>query len=240
MHEALGAVRVMRTCGSEGEVIGMAASVCVQKQTDPRGVYEKHLPALQEIMRKGVGKIDGSKLPYDNSGERARAHSSVPPPEMVAPAWLKDAGDNLARTATLSVPGAVATRVRNELLLNDRKGDVTDNAMRWVSQDPLPHHIEFTWPAPITLGAARVISGFYAGNAVSVSVSDFAFEYHDGQSWRAIPSAQATGNTAPAWAALFKPTQTKRLRLTISKTPGGASRVWEVELYAPVKAANAP
>ena len=52
-HEALGTVRVMRTGALMGEVVGMAASLCVQHQVDPRGVYEKHLAELKELC--GVG-----------------------------------------------------------------------------------------------------------------------------------------------------------------------------------------
>jgi hypothetical protein len=49
-HEALGTVRVMRTCGMMGEVVGKAAYICVAKEVDPRGVYEKQLPMLQTLM----------------------------------------------------------------------------------------------------------------------------------------------------------------------------------------------
>jgi len=49
-REALGAVRVMRTCGMMGEIVGKAAWVCVRYGTVPRGVYEKHLPLLKEMM----------------------------------------------------------------------------------------------------------------------------------------------------------------------------------------------
>lgn len=45
-HVALGTVRVMRTTGMMGEVVGMAAAVCVKNKTNPRGVYEKHLSEL--------------------------------------------------------------------------------------------------------------------------------------------------------------------------------------------------
>ncbi|MCX7886204.1 MAG: FAD-dependent oxidoreductase [Verrucomicrobiae bacterium] len=55
-HEALGAVRVMRTGGCMGEVVGMAASLCKKHNTTPRAVYERHLDELQELMRRGVGK----------------------------------------------------------------------------------------------------------------------------------------------------------------------------------------
>ena len=51
-REALGAVRVMRTCGMMGEIVGKAAWICVRHETSPRGVYEKHLPLLQELMEQ--------------------------------------------------------------------------------------------------------------------------------------------------------------------------------------------
>ncbi len=55
-HEALGAVRVMRTCGMMGEVVGMAASICKQNDCSPRAVYEQHLAALQALLRRGAAK----------------------------------------------------------------------------------------------------------------------------------------------------------------------------------------
>lgn len=54
-HVALGTTRVMRTCGMMGEVVGMAASICKKEGVTPRRVYQKHLPALQALMEKGVG-----------------------------------------------------------------------------------------------------------------------------------------------------------------------------------------
>lgn len=54
-HVALGTVRVMRTCGMMGEVVGMGAAVCQRKRVSPRGVYEKELDELKALMVKGVG-----------------------------------------------------------------------------------------------------------------------------------------------------------------------------------------
>ena len=51
-HDGLGPVRVMRTCGMMGEVVGKAAALCVQQNTTPRGVYEDHLERLQELLRQ--------------------------------------------------------------------------------------------------------------------------------------------------------------------------------------------
>lgn len=55
-HVALGTVRVQKTTGMMGEVVGMAASLCRKHGTDPRGVYEHHLDELKELMKRGVGK----------------------------------------------------------------------------------------------------------------------------------------------------------------------------------------
>ncbi len=53
-HEALGAVRVMKTTGMMGEIVGMAASLCKTEDCDPRAVHADHLDALKDLMRKGA------------------------------------------------------------------------------------------------------------------------------------------------------------------------------------------
>ena len=55
-HEALGPVRVMRTCGAMGEVVGMAASLCKKHACAPRDIYTQHLEELKDLMKRGVGK----------------------------------------------------------------------------------------------------------------------------------------------------------------------------------------
>ncbi len=60
-HVALGSVRVMRTTGMMGEVIGMAAAVCKKENVLPRGLYQKHFDQLEAHMIKGVGNPN---LPY--------------------------------------------------------------------------------------------------------------------------------------------------------------------------------
>ncbi len=55
-HVALGTVRVMRTTGMMGEVVGMAASLAKKHDTNPREVYQNHLGELKSLMVKGVGR----------------------------------------------------------------------------------------------------------------------------------------------------------------------------------------
>ncbi|HEY3390101.1 MAG TPA: FAD-dependent oxidoreductase [Prolixibacteraceae bacterium] len=67
-HVALGTVRVMRTTGMMGEVVGMAASLCKKHEVLPRGVYEQYLAELKELMNKGTGRTDLPAIQNYNLG----------------------------------------------------------------------------------------------------------------------------------------------------------------------------
>lgn len=53
-HEALGTVRVMRTGGLMGEIVGLAATLCKKHDTDPHTVYENHLEDLKTLLTRGA------------------------------------------------------------------------------------------------------------------------------------------------------------------------------------------
>jgi 5,10-methenyltetrahydromethanopterin hydrogenase len=75
-HEALGAVRVMRTCGMMGEIVGKAAWIALRHKTSTRGVYEHHLDTLKELMRE-----PGSARRASNAGPlQVPGGTSTPPP----------------------------------------------------------------------------------------------------------------------------------------------------------------
>jgi len=232
-HEALGAVRVMRTGGCMGEIVGMAASVCLKHNTDPRSVYEKYFTELQEVMRRGVGRKSGAESPYVNQGEpkaqRASAAKTLPPPS-----WFKTAGENLARSARVTVSGSRDAAQYPPSLINDGRLDVADNAQRWQSEAKVPHWIKFAWDAPQTVSASRVVSGFRDGSgAVIAPIESFAFQFHDGAEWRDVPGAAAQGNQRMDWHATFAPVTSTCFRLLITATQTNISRIWEVELYHP-------
>ena len=69
-HIALGSVRVMRTGGMMGEVVGMAASICRRHNASPRDVYRLYLPELKRLMSAGTGKAG---FPEANTGTSAEA-----------------------------------------------------------------------------------------------------------------------------------------------------------------------
>ncbi len=55
-HVALGTVRVQRTTGMIGEVVGMAAALCSKHICQPRDVYNDYLEELKDLMKEGCGK----------------------------------------------------------------------------------------------------------------------------------------------------------------------------------------
>ena len=55
-HEALGAARVMKTTGTMGGIVGMAAAICKEEDCLPRDVHEVHLDDLKALMARGAGK----------------------------------------------------------------------------------------------------------------------------------------------------------------------------------------
>ena len=222
-HEALGTVRVMRTCGMMGEVVGMAASICKKYRTSPRGVYADHLAQLQALMTRGVGT-----KPWAPTSRRAAAPVTLTPPK-----WLQTAGANLALKATVSVSSNYDAKKYPPKHVNDGKGNVNDNDLRWVSARSVPNHVELAWDAPRTIGAVRLLNGYAQQGRLTWPIYDFVLQAHDGTGWKDIPGTRTTDNRKGDWHARFKPVTTKRLRLVVTAANQDTTRLWEFEVYAP-------
>jgi hypothetical protein len=98
-HEALGTVRVMRTCGMMGEVVGKAAYVCVKQLTTPRGVYENYWPQMVDLMNQpGAMRRDSLDAPLVRD-------TSVPAVVPYGPKTGK--ATNAAFVAATALPGIV-------------------------------------------------------------------------------------------------------------------------------------
>jgi hypothetical protein len=214
-HEALGTVRVMRTGGCMGEVVGMAAAVCNQHDGDPRDVYQHHWEDLRKRMLQGTGK------PPDIS-------AWLNPPE-----WLAAAGENLALNAQLRASGHLKADTNQVALLNDGRSDVWDNDGRWLSHAQVPNWVELSWAEPQRISAARVVSGYYQGARIVEPVAAFVWQYQRDGQWCDIPDASAVQNDATDWSARFPEITSRRLRLLVTATHIDVSRIWEIEVYGP-------
>jgi len=63
-HEALGTVRVMKTGGMIGEVVGKAAALCIKHQATPRDIYAKYFRELKELLAlRGAARRDSVDAP---------------------------------------------------------------------------------------------------------------------------------------------------------------------------------
>ncbi|NQU26117.1 MAG: FAD-dependent oxidoreductase [Candidatus Nealsonbacteria bacterium] len=215
-HVALGTVRVMRTCGMMGEVVGMAAEVCKRYDAKPRDVYTNYLDDLKKHLTEGVGKLP---MPQ-------------PPAPPKPPEWLKTAGPNLARSAAVSVSGNYTKANYPVAHINDGRVSYTDNALRWVSDETLPGRVDLTWQRPQTIGAVRIVTGQGGGGKGPITpITDFVLQYHDGTEFKEIPGTRVTGNNSGDWHAKFEPVTTGKVRLSVTRTPGNLTRIWEIELY---------
>lgn len=85
-HAALGATRVMITCGLQGQAAGTAAGFCKMHDTTPRGVYEQYIFDLQQqLLKDGCYIIDlPNQDPRDLARQAKVAASSVAPNEVYA------------------------------------------------------------------------------------------------------------------------------------------------------------
>ena len=51
-QSALGAARVQRNTGMQGEIVGKAAAICIEHNASPRDVYKVHLDKLKTLMKE--------------------------------------------------------------------------------------------------------------------------------------------------------------------------------------------
>ena len=118
-HEALGTVRVMRTCGMMGEVVGRAAWLAIQRKTTPRGVYQSHLDELKELWRQpGAARRKFPDAPLTLPANWVAPEGYGPPvglrPASLGGIVVDDAQARLTGswTAATSLPGYVAAGYR--------------------------------------------------------------------------------------------------------------------------------
>ena len=102
-HVALGTVRVQNTIATMGQAAGTAAAMCIRLNETPRGIYERHIKALQQELLKDdmfipdvkneddgdpcrKAKVSASSV--SNSEIFAKRHGTVNPPKPLDTAYL--------------------------------------------------------------------------------------------------------------------------------------------------------
>src|SRR5215203_5464234 len=119
-HEALGTVRVMKTGGMIGEVVGKAISVALKNQCTPREVYERYWPQLVELLQlRGAARRETLDAPI-------QLPAGYQPP---APIQDKHEGGE---------PGLKAASLGG-IVVDDEKAKLTGS---WTKGHGLPDYVE--------------------------------------------------------------------------------------------------
>lgn len=118
-HEALGTVRVMKTGGMIGEVVGKAAAICVKNDCTPREVYERYWPQLVELLQlRGAARRETLDAPIT-----LPAGYTPPPPS-------KDKHDE--------APEGFAPASLGGLVVDDEQAKLTGS---WTKGHGLPDYV---------------------------------------------------------------------------------------------------
>lgn len=122
-HVALGATRVMITCGLQGQAVGTAAGICKRRNTTPRGLLQSYIGELQQqLLKDGCYLIDLPNTdPRDLAlGAKASA-SSMAPPEALKTPRLAVHPLNCPRAVMFKHPGPRIEKVALHLVSESAK-----------------------------------------------------------------------------------------------------------------------
>ena len=217
-HVALGTVRVMRTGGMMGEVVGMAAAICKERKCLPRDVYASYLDDLKAAMNKGVAP------PTEKARKAVRFAA-----QFERPKWLPLDAKNLALGAKIVVSSDYKGAAKySATAINDGKFNVYANVGRWVSDKAPSHTVDFVFGEETTLDALRVVSG---QSGAKTPLTDFRLQVERDGAFVDVPGAAVRANDLVIVSLRFNPVSGKRFRLQVDKTPDDLARLWEVELY---------
>lgn len=122
-HIALSSTRIIETCMSMGQAVGVAAAMCSQKEVSPRAIYNSHIEELQErLLRQNY------YIPY---------------------LAAKDP-DNKAKLATIETSSTLSGDVKN--LLDGVGRDEQGKIHHWMSRGN-EAQIELSWEKAIDLNS---------------------------------------------------------------------------------------
>ena len=148
---------------------------------------------------------------------------------LASPKWLPADAENIALKAKITVDSEYKKGPKYpKENINDGKADFSVNEGRWVSDVDDGHWVDFTFDAPVTINAARIVSG-QAG--YKTPIGDFHLMYEKDGKLVDLPGSAVTENEAIIVALKFQKTTSKRFRLHITQTPESLARLWEVEFY---------
>ena len=195
-HLAMSDTRVMLTCAIMGHAVGTGAAICIQKNSTPRVLYQKHIRELQQqLLKEGAYIID---LKADDPGDLAQK------------AGLK------ASSQRVWVDGQVmaAENVVNGYSRAERE---RTNAWCPAAEEKPPHWIELSWDQPVSFNMVHIYF-----QTVQLSPENFHLEVWQDGLWRKV--AEVTENKHRRHVLGLETTTTSKIRIAVME-PGGICEV---------------
>ncbi len=220
-HLAFASARVMATCAVEGQAVGTAAAMAVQRDVTPRDLAAHHIAALQQMLLK-----DDAYIPH------------------LANADPTDLSRRAAVRASSEAAGFSASNIIDGVTRN-----TADANHLWLSAPdaPLPQWVELTLPEPCTLqevrltfdtGLTRPLAFTYYEHLQArmiegpqpETVRDYRIEVANGDAWETL--VEVRGNYQRQRVHAFAPRVVRRVRITVDATNGARQAgIFEVRLY---------
>jgi len=184
-HEALGTVRVMKTCGMMGEVVGKSASLCKTYSCQPRDIYERYWPEMEQLLQ----------LP----GKAYRAHVTD---EFTIP---EDALPLASSHGPL--PGLDPNKMEG-VVLDNRDAKLQGS---WAKGRGLPKYVGYEYLYASSNSQATATFNWVAGESNRIEVR-LAYQHHENRGTRVPVRVTVAGKTteqvvnmktAPAQEDLF-------------------------------------
>lgn len=218
-HTALGTLRVQATTGVMGQAAGTAAAMCIEKGTDPRGIYQSHMPELQQQLLKDDMYIIG----YRN----------------------EDPSD-LALMASVSASSEKSALFSAQNVINGLTRVVDDEMNMWASdpEQALPQWVKLDFGAEKKVNAVYLTFDTDVNDAKRATwewkdeermppeaARDYLVQVNVGGKWETV--ADVKGNYQRRRIHRFQTLEASKVRILITATNGDRSaRIYEVRAYS--------
>ena len=213
-HVALGTVRVEGQCALMGQAAGTAAALALCHKTTPRGIYEKHMDELQQVLLKN---------------------------DQTIPEVLNQDSEDLARTAAVIASSEHGKAWEAANVINGFAHPTNKKKTNtWQSSpgETLPQWIEVKLKEPSTVGAVQCTFDTDLDRSLAsqkearpaVCVRDYTLECHVNGKWKRM--VRVRDNVQRFRRHQFAQVKTDRIRLTVEATHGAkTARVLEMRVY---------
>lgn len=243
-HIALGTTRVESTLAALGQVVGTAASFCVNNSISPRAVGQKHIKELQQTLLKNDLTVpravnnDPEDLALTASVE-ASSTSDFEPLESINDKFIKIHGHLDLNNLKTDKEGRILSPCKPENVINGKLRGTLTESNAWYSNNVLPQSITLTLKEESTIKQIIVTADtdlvypsvafrkprFYSKTAIDI----LAEVYSEGR-WQSV--GKITDNYLRQIRFNFNPINAEKVKITVLKSTGNdVAKIIEVRIY---------